>query len=261
MLKREINVNIDFDEASREWRKNKNIGQLAKETALRKPQLNAAQASLKMAQLDIRKINNHINKAIIKAPFSGVIDKKNIEGDQYITMGSPLGSLISIDKAEIKIAISEDNLKKIQLPSLQSRTTHSVLVYDFENSSEYRVGTLVRTDAVLDVATNFFYGYATINDPFSLKSSKPALRIGSFVKVKIKGKNQSRLFKLPVNILNGGRTVWLVDQDSRLKQKKINIVEYDTDHVFVTGLDDGDEVCLTLLPNFLPGQLIQRNNK
>jgi hypothetical protein len=25
MLKREINVNIDFDEASREWRKNKNI--------------------------------------------------------------------------------------------------------------------------------------------------------------------------------------------------------------------------------------------
>ncbi len=25
MLKREINVNIDFDEASREWRKSKNI--------------------------------------------------------------------------------------------------------------------------------------------------------------------------------------------------------------------------------------------
>lgn len=65
------------------------------------------------------------------------------------------------------------------------------------------------------------------------------------------------LIALPRAIIRPGNLVWVVDERSRLQERKLDLLRSDGPDIFVRGgLQRGERVCLTSLGPVLPGSLV-----
>ena len=96
----------------------------------------------------------------------------------------------------------------------------------------------------------------TVKDPLSLKpenSKMPKLIIGAILKVDIIGKDIQNAFRLERKYVRNNDSAW-VNEDGKLKIKKLKIVLRDAKYAYVTeGLNDGDKVIKTNLSRVVDG--------
>ncbi len=83
----------------------------------------AAQFSVKSAEATLKEIQTSLNKTTITAPANGIISKLNVEeGEQVLgtiqMQGTELMRVANLNKMEVRVDVSENNIPKVELGDL-----------------------------------------------------------------------------------------------------------------------------------------------
>ena len=251
--------------AKSEWQQRKgrnSVGDDARRLALRQPQLLEAQAQLESAQASLGQARLDLERANLIAPYDGLVESKQVDIGQYITAGTPVGSIMSVGDAEIRLAIPESKLGYLLLPDAHQPLSGDLPMVELSHSLDGEArswnAVLVRTEGVLDERSRSMFVVARLDDPYGIyrtdkQEDFSPLRFGMFVEAQIQGRRVDGVISLPRTIIRPGNLVWIVDDSNRLQERKVGLLRTDGAEIFVTsGLEDGDKVCLTSVGPVLP---------
>ncbi len=243
--------------AKREWEKlpkGSQRSQQAKNLYLRIPQLKLAKAQVLAAMADLNTAQDNLERTIVTAPYDALIRNKNSDLGKYVSPGSNLADIFSVDFAEVRLAIPQSKLAYLDLPGVDgySGIESTVDLYtDVSGDVNHWSAQLHRTEGVFDERSRVLFTVVRIEDPYALQAtSKLALplRMGTFVNANIKGKAIQNLVRLPRYILRPGNLVWVINKDMKLQNRKVTMLRAGGDNIYVSaGLNEGDLVSLTSL--------------
>ena len=256
--------------AYKEWKKlNDNFQRSdeARDLYLRKPQLEQAQAQLLSAQADLRKAEDDLERTIIRAPYDALIQQKQSDLGRYVSPGTPIARIFSVDYAEVRLAIPQGKLPYLDLPGVTGYDRENAplvdLYTDIGGEVTHWSARLDRTEAALDERSRVLFAVARIDDPYAVGvDNTDPLRVGTFVKANILGKEMNNLVMLPRYVVRAGNLVWVVDEQMTLRNRQVTTLRTSGDEVYVSGgLQNGDLVSLTILNDALPGMQVRINKR
>ena len=253
----ELRVDDDWQRLHEDHRHNKTA---PSELTLRKPQLAAALAQLESAEAELVESKGDLERTSIRAPYNGMVREKLSDVGQYVRTGDPLARTFAVDYAEVRLPLTQADLQFLNLPRGAGATPVPVtLTANIAGFNRHWTGQVTRTEGVFDNRTRVLHAVAQVQDPYGIDDAQgEPLRIGTFVNAEIQGKHAGALFAVPRHALYKGTTLWLVDEDNRLKAAEIGIVRADTDVVYVDrGLREGDRICVTPMEQPLPGMPVR----
>ena len=232
LLEREI---AESELAKKDWEE---LGEgEASPLTLRIPQLEEARALLNAAEADLEKAKLNLERTVINLPFDGLIKKKNAGIGQYVNAGSILGSAFSTEKVLIPLPLTDTELSYLGLPlGYESKGYFDgpkVIFRSYISRKNIEwLGRITRTSGSIDSQTRLVYAYAEVLNPYD---EDPPLAIGTYVDAEIEGNFISNGFMLPIAAIKNDNEIYVIDQNSKLKIKKIEIVGTEDDKVIVKG--------------------------
>ncbi len=252
--------------AYQDWVKYKSSvkrSEAANDLALRKPQLADAQAKLDSAIADLDSARDQLDRTTIRAPYDGLVHSKQVDIGQYVNVGTALAKTYAIDFAQLRMAIPENKLNYLELPTLADRDldTQPKVELFATIGGELRQwqGEIVRTEGVFDDRSRVLFAVAEIDDPYGITSDHPEeLRFGTFVDANIEGRLITDLIVLPRHLLRAGNYLWVVDNQQRLQNRQVSILRTEGSDIYITkGLDEGELVCLSNISGAVPGTQVR----
>lgn len=87
---------------------------LGKTRAIAEQQLNQAQSTLDQARIQLKQTEIATENCVIKAPFSGVVTKRQIQLGAISNPGLPVLELLQTDAVEVEVQVSPAQLKSLQ---------------------------------------------------------------------------------------------------------------------------------------------------
>jgi RND family efflux transporter MFP subunit len=232
----------------------------ASDLALRKPQLQEALAELDSMEASLEQAEEDLNRTIIRAPYDGMVREKVADVGQYVNVGSQLARTFAVDRAEVRLPLTQQDLKFLDIKGLDQGITLPVtLSSDIGDERFHWQAEVVRSEGVFDAVSRVLYVVAQIEDPYDLSGSgRDPLRIGTFVTAEIGGRTGGNLFAIPRHALSRGTTLWIVDDQSRIQPRDVNIVRTDEKFAYIdTGVENGERFATTPIDQPLPGMQVR----
>ncbi len=251
--------------ALREWEKlppeSRQRSPEGKALYLRQPQLEQARAQLLAARADLGTARDNLQRCEIRAPYDALIRAKHTELGQFVSAGTPVADLVSVEQAEVRLPVPQAKLAYLDLPGLEGYG----LGYSIDLSAEvagdrtHWPATLHRTEGVFDERSRVLYLVARVEDPYGRREpTATPLRIGTFVDATIPGKSIPGLVRLPRHILRAGNYLWVIDEELRLRNRRVEVLRAGGREMYVSGgLQSGELVSLTLLDQAFAGEAVQ----
>lgn len=259
-------------QALTDWQRLGN-GQQASNLVLRKPQLEAAKATLLSAQAALEKAQLNLERTKVIAPYAGRVLSKSVDIGQVVSNNSQLAEIYATDKVEIRLPIKNKDLELIDLPeqfrNAGDTSLGSAVVFHSDLVGEQQwLGNLVRTEGAIDTNAQQLYVVAQIDDPYkATQTNKYPVKIGQYVKAQINGRTLSEVLMIPNATIYQGSYVYIVEQGV-LKRKDIVIRWQNSEHsIIASGLEFGQQLVLTPLGQVSSGTGVtvkeqeQGNNK
>jgi RND family efflux transporter MFP subunit len=274
--------NARFDQAQRDWaqRSEKKENETASDYALRLPQLRAAKANVETAQAQLKLAKLNLDRTKVRAPYNGRILEKFVDKGSVIGPNVKLAQIYATDAVEVRLPIANKDLNFIELPEASANAEELHPVVWIENKltdpPEVWKGLIVRTEAVIDAASQQLYVIARIDNPFSTarKLARTPLKVGQYVSAKIQGKQLDNVVSIANSALYQGRYVYIVDlNDSKLieqpqemseimlgkiKRQPVDVYWRNKEvSVIGSGLRQGQHLVTTLLGQVTTGVLVE----
>lgn len=229
---------------------------------IREPQVASAVAAVQSAEAAVAKAQRDLERTTIRAPYDGILQSKNVDIGQFVSMNTQIGALYGSEVAEIRVPLSDRDLAYIDLPEANHEGSypHVALTSQVAGQSYTWHGNLVRSEGILDQNSRVIYGVVEVADPYNQTSAQHTvpLRFGRFVQLVIDGVEAQQVFRVPRYALSINNSLWVVDDERRLQRRDVNIVRAEAQHVIIDqGLEAGDLVVLTQLSNALPSMKVR----
>ena len=251
-------------QAEKEWSLTGRSKKNAPILALRKPQLQQAQADVKAAQADVKSAEIKLQRTIIKAPYDAMLKAKLVDIGQYVTTGSQLATTFAVDYAEIRLPIKEQDIAFIDIPAMgqANQIGSQVELSTVQGGKIKRWSTFItRSEGMVDVSSRVNYVVAQINDPYGLLSDSgitDPIPMGTFVKAKIIGIAMDDVIAIPRKAVRGTNELYLVGDERKLNVAKVDILRTDSENIYVSaGLNNGDRIVLTKLATAVNGMSLR----
>ncbi|MGS0682860.1 efflux RND transporter periplasmic adaptor subunit [Shewanella sp. 125m-7] len=243
--------------AAEEWKRIENG--VPTELSLRKPQLAQEVAKLNSSEAGLKRANRNLERTIIKAPYDALIEARNIGLGSYVSMGTPLGKVLSIAHAEVRLPIAD---KELQFLDNKGKGAKVMLSGEFAGKMQQWPAKIVRSEGVIDNQSRMTYLVAEVTDPYGLKSNKNELRYGTYVTANIDGTHAGQVAEIPRHLVINNQVATLDDED-KLRYKDVTIVRQIGSKVIVSaGLEPGMNVITSALDYPIEGmQLALPKNK
>ena len=244
-------------QAADDW---KRLGRSGKPSVLtlRQPQLSAARASLEGARAQVQRAQLDLARTKIVAPYRGRLRAKNVDLGQFVNKGSQIAEIYSIDTAEIRLPITNNQLGFVDLPGTPSSINQrKVVIHANIGGEEQRwQGRIVRTEGAIDPDSRQLFAIAQIDNPY--QSGASPLRIGQYVKADVTGRTLKDVIVIPRSALREDREVLLVDELNTLQKRSVNVIWKDADVAVIReGLKEGDVISLTSLGTVTNGSRVK----
>lgn len=234
--------------------------------AIQQPQLDRAIAQEKAAEARLEQARINLGKTKIRSPYSGLVVNRKINLGQYITKGTIIGEVMSIDFAEVRLPLSSKQLEFLDITKFGAQ--HKKINVLFSNTSKKQNyvwnGYIIRSEGVVDSITRSHYLVARINDPYGIKNNQlPTIKMGTFVLAKISGKTLNNIFKVPKRLLRRNNEVLVTDISGRyLSYQKVNIIHQDDEYIYISkGLKEGDQLIISNLIDPIDGTKVIPSTK
>ena len=223
--------------------------------ALRKPQLAGAQATLKSAEAELLKARLMLDRTNILAPFNGIITAKDVDRGQYVTSGISLAEIASADEMEIRLSLPEREMVKLDQEKLRSQGLRVRLASLSGDSSQVWEGKVVRTEGRIDPKTRNTVVVARLSGPALLSQDGIShITIGQFVRAEIEGRDFDSVYELPRVALHNGDSVYVVDTENRLRERKVTLLDINDENILVAdGLTEGEVVTVSPMTSGVEG--------
>ncbi|WP_395373612.1 efflux RND transporter periplasmic adaptor subunit [Marinicella sp. W31] len=231
--------------------------------ALNKPQVAEAKALLRAAEADLAEAKLNIDRTEIKVPFKGRVTSRSIGEGQYITAGTVLGQVFSTDIAEVRLPLTDAQLAELDLPmGFMGTKENSPEVYFTAKvglNNHVWKGHIVRTNASVDQQTRLIYAVAQIADPYGVGADNGVpFAVGMFVTADINGVNSQDAMVLPRMALRNADKVYVVNDESRLEIRTVEVLSTTTENVYVSsGVEPGEKVVTSTLTAAVDGMEVR----
>ncbi|PHS40470.1 MAG: efflux transporter periplasmic adaptor subunit [Robiginitomaculum sp.] len=217
-------------------------GKQATDLTLRKPQLLEAEAGLQSAQADEDNANIRLRRTAVTAPFNGRVREKVADIGQYVNPGSRLGRIFSTDIAEVRLALSDADIARIDLPMAfvtESRDNALDVKLSAIIGGKIRVwdGKIMRTDAVYDPQTRSMFAIAEVVDPYGTGAADGGYPMspGLFVDAEIEGKILEGVIVIPRDALRPENKVYTVNQDGIATIHDVDVLDTNPERAALLG--------------------------
>jgi len=230
-------------------------GKEASALTLRKPQLLETQAGLQSAEADLDNAQIRLRRTAVTAPFNGQVRDKFADIGQFVNPGAKLGRIFSTDIAEVRLALSDADIARINLPLAfvaKSREVAPDVKLSATIGGQLREwdGKIMRTDAAYDPLTRSMYAIAEVLDPYGKGAADGnfPLAPGLFVDAAIAGKTIKNVIIIPRDGLRPEDKVYTVDVDGIATSNDVTVVDTNPERaVLLNGIAPGDLVIVSAL--------------
>jgi RND family efflux transporter MFP subunit len=253
------------EQARREWAE-LGRGELTG-LAAREPQVLEARARLAAAEADLSGARLNRERTELRAPFAGRVREKIVDLGQYIAPGVTLATLYSVDYAEVRLPLSDEDVRFLDLP-LSFRGEEELLQHEpvvtlkarFAGREHEWIGQIVRTEGTIDAGSRMLYAVAQVENPYGREATaadRPPLKVGMFVQAEIEGRATGQSVILPRETIRGAGEVLVVDQDNRLRIRPVELLRSDRERAIVaSGVQPGERVCVSLVETVVEGMKV-----
>ncbi|MBT8047003.1 MAG: efflux RND transporter periplasmic adaptor subunit [Gammaproteobacteria bacterium] len=247
------------EQALRDWTNLGRVGEPS-DLTLRKPQLAEAEAAVQAAEAELKEAERDLQRTRIRVPYDGLVRNKLVDVGQYVAPGTPLGVTFAIETAEIRLPLSNNDLRYLDLPSAtrldKSQRIPVLLTAEGAEYSGQWNAEIVRTEGVVDESSRVTYAVAEVVDPYGVlgKSTETELKMGSFVRAEIEGLRAEGVIVLPRSVLRADNTVLIANDERKLEIRRVSVVRAEPRDVYIdSGVEDGDLVITTSMDAPIPG--------
>ena len=223
----------------------------ARSLTLREPQIASAKAELAAAKANLETAQRNLERTELRAPFSGRVRQKNVDVGQFVTVGAPVARIYAVDAAEVRLPLPNEDLAYLDLPlnyrgeSGRIRGPAVTLRAEFAGRIHEWQGRIVRTEGEIDPQTRMVHVVAEVQNPYGRgpDPTRPPLAAGMFVEAEIVGRTVAHVAIVPRAALRGPSQVLVVDVNSRLRFRDVEVLRATTNELFILGgLETGDRV-------------------
>ena len=231
--------------------------------ALNKLQVAEARANLLAAEADLDEALLNVKRTEITVPFRGHVRNRLIGIGQYVTAGTPLGTVFSTDTVEIRLPLTDSQLAELNLPMGFTSDAFNAPIVQFSamvgNHQRSWEGRIVRTSASVDQQTRLIYAIAEVQDPYGVGAdSGSPLAVGMFVTADIAGINAQTAMILPRMALRNANKVYVINDENRLEIRTVEVLSTSEETVLVTaGLEPGERVVTSTIPAAVDGMEVR----
>lgn len=255
----------EAESARDEW-EDLGAGQAATALTLREPQLEDARAAVASAEANLTTARRNLERTEIRAPYAGRLRRKNVDVGQFVTMGSPVATIYSVDYAETRLPLPDDQLAYVELPlhyrgdKTKETGPRVTLKADFAGEVFEWTGRIVRTEGEIDPGSRMVHAVAQVKNPYGRGDdpNRPPLAVGLYVEAEIEGTTAESVAVLPRAALRGRSQVLVVTPDDRLEFRDVDLLRTTREQIFVRGgLEEGERVCLSPLEAVTNGMKVR----
>ncbi len=237
---------------------------LLKDRLLPEAQAEVTEATLAQAQADVNsavaqleRARRDLERTRIRAPFNGCVRRRGVGPGQLVGPGTVLGSIFSVDEAEVRLPVAVRDIRFMELPEQARRgatpgdsgqggaglsltspaepAAEVTLTDPLDPASALRrVGFVVRTEGALDENSLDALLVVRVPDPFGLSSGKPPLRPGHPVTGLVRGRVLTNVVVLPRAAVRELDRVNFVHREKlTLSSRRITALWSDEEHIVV----------------------------
>ena len=227
---------------------------------LRRPQLQATEAALALAEADLAQANLALKRTIIKPPFDGQVVRLNVELGSFVNTSTVLLEMVDIAEFRLVASVPVEQLQ--WLTGGDSTSGSPVKVYNHSwPDNLFRSGYVLSVSPRLEAGTRMARVLIAIPDPLALKPEnhqQPAVRINDYLRADIQGPAIANVVALPREHLHNGNTVWLVGNDNTLDVRTVTPLFTGQNTVLIAnGIATGEYIVTSALSTPVPGLPLQ----
>jgi RND family efflux transporter MFP subunit len=232
--------------------------------ALKKPQVARAESALKAAETALSLAQTNLERTQINLPFEGRVESQAADLGQYVNPGKVLGSVFGTDVAEVRVALTTNQLSALGIPVGYIGGETGGLVTTLSAVMGGRVhrweGRLTGLDAGIEATTRSVYGTVRIEDPYGeihADSGMP-LAVGLYVDAEIQGRTIVDAVQIAAEGLRAGDEVFVIDGEGLLDVRQVDVIHRNRDMVMLaSGVEAGERVIVSAIRNPVRGMRLQ----
>ena len=218
-----------------------------------------AEASLQDATANFNQAEQDLARTQIRAPFAGLVRSENVDIGQFVSRGSPIATIYAGNQAEVRLPVADRQLAFLNIPvSIRGEIPQEfqpevTLTAQYAGQTLEWKGNIVRSEAEIDVSSRMVQLVARVESA----SNPVPLSIGLFVSAEIQGLAAKNIVVLPREALRNDNQVLVVDDENRLRFRKIETLRlYQDDLLVQAGLEAGERVCISPLQTAIEGMVV-----
>lgn len=213
----------------------------ATDFALNVPQLREARARVQMASAALNQAISDLERATLKAPFSGRLEQVRVSVGQTVGGGESLGELFSARRMEVRLPIRNDWLDLMEVFQESPDQPLDIpvrLTGSFGGKERHWDATITRRES--GVSSNQMSWLIAEVDP---ESGSMPLEPKVYVDAEIQGRQLSDVASIPRSALITNNEVWVVDEANHIRRQAVGWAYRDDETVYVTsGLEAGQRI-------------------
>lgn len=172
---------------------------------------------------NIKSADERISKFTILAPFSGMLVQTSIQPGSLVRVGQKLGDFMNNQSYELEVTVPLSELKYLKIGD-------PVDLFSDDVTGKW-TGKVVRISEQVNSTSQTIKVFVKIHGN--------GLKEGMYLKGIVKTRPVKNAVQLDRNLLINGKEVFVVE-DSILVKKEVTPIQFYSDQVIVTGLNEGD---------------------
>jgi len=206
----------------------------AAETTLKSAQidLESTKANINSAQIDLNNLKNSLDNTTITAPVSGVMDSKSVELGLFANVGAALGKVKNISPINAVIEVGQDDLSSVKVGQ----------------AAKVKVGTKEYDGAVKTIEASADPNVRVFKCKIEVPNQEQSLKPGMYANVDITSNQKAEMLVVPTDALGGtpGNYSVFVNEEGIARKHVVSIGEITEGYVEIkSGLSKGDSVIIT----------------
>lgn len=222
---------------------------------LRGPQLELARAAVTTAEAALAQSERSLSRTNLSVPFRSVVLSESIDIGQVVGMTSSVATLAGTASTDVLVDLTLDEVGYLRIPGVNGGDASSATITQTVGGQPLtRQGTVVQLLGQLDPQTR--RAQVLIEVPEPTNGGLP-LQPNAFVDVTLTGITLNGAITLPPEALADGDQVWIVDSESVLQKRTVDVAWRLPDAVVLRdGLNAGDRVIVSPLVFPVEGQVV-----
>lgn len=225
--------------------------------------LTIARASQREANVLVARAERDLERTRLVAPYDGRVRTERVDAGQFVNRGEAVATLYSIDFAEVRLPVHDEDLAYLPLSLGRQRNDNApmpkaTLRARFSGAERTWRARIVRTEGELDPRTRMVNLIARVQSPYDQSADGPPLTVGLFVEAEVEGNPVEDVVVVPRSALRPGNRLYMVSADNRLVFRDVEVIRIANETAYIgSGIENGETICLSAIDSPVEGQSVR----